>query len=77
MLSGPCESKLLMVKNLFIIVFQSLFRNRTHWRQVAEAPCQKKNQKFNLKSAMSSCIKKVKQKKLVSYWKKMLSSVTV
>jgi hypothetical protein len=30
MQSGPCESKLLMVKKYLLVYFQSLFSNRTH-----------------------------------------------
>jgi hypothetical protein len=74
MQSGPCESKLLMVKKYSLLYFQSLFIDRTHWRQVAKAPCQKN---LILICAIGSCIKVVKQIFLVSYWKKMLSSVAV
>jgi hypothetical protein len=48
MQSGPCESKLLMVKKIILLYFQSLFSNQTHWRQVAEAPCQKNKCDFNV-----------------------------
>jgi hypothetical protein len=49
------------------LYFQSLLCNRTHWRQVAKAPCQKKFKNLIFMSAMGSCIKVVKQKKLVCY----------
>jgi hypothetical protein len=74
MQSGHCESKLLMVIFYLLLYFQSLFSNRTHWRQVAEAPCQKNIKNVILMSAMGSCIKVVKQINLVSYWKKNVVS---
>jgi hypothetical protein len=42
---------LLMVKKYLLLYFQSLFCNRTHKRQVAEAPCKKNHQKcdFNVR----------------------------